>query len=167
MKTPTSIAVWMVLISIVLKLFVFITSNQFTDIGQVAVFGNIFFLLTGIFLGIRLFKKTQLSKETASSFIDDFKAGMKVAALYSVMMAAFVYIYYSFIDISYFDIKLAKQIEMAQEQNMNLEQIKTTGEMVLSPFFQTTITLIGFILLGSFYSSILAFLMRKFPGFGH
>lgn len=167
MKTPLSIAVWMVLISIVLKLFVFLTSNQFTDVGQIAVFGNIFFLLTGIFLGIRLFKKAQLQKTKGSTFIDDFKAGMKVAALYSVLMAGFVFVYYSFIDPSYFDIKLAKQIEVAQSQDMNIEQVKATGEFILTPFFQTTITLIGFILLGSFYASILAFLMRKFSGFGH
>ncbi len=163
-RTPFSIAVWMVLISILLKMGVFLTSNQFTEYGQVAVFGNIFFLLTGIFLGIRLHKRVKLS---TSSFIDDFKAGMKVAAYYAILMAAFVFIYYSFIDYSYFDLKLAKQIEVATEQEMNIEQVKQTGEFVLSPFFQTTISLIGFILLGSFYSAILTFLMRKVPGFGH
>ena len=164
MKSFFSIALWMVGLSVLLKLLVFFTGSQFDAFGRFAIFGNIFFLLFGIFLGLRLHKQKVLS---ASTFIDDFKAGMNVAAYYAILMSAFVYLYYTFIDPDYFDIRLAKQLDIAKENGMNLAEVKKTGAFFLSPFFQTTISLLGFLLLGSFYAAILSFLMRKMKGFGH
>lgn len=161
MKSNISIVVWMIVVSILLKLIVYIQGWQFSDFESIAIFGNVFVLMTGVFLGIRLFK----IQNGKTSFPQDFKAGIRVASLYTLAMTAFVYVYYSFIDAAYFKLKLQKQLELAQENGMNLEQVKQTGEVVLSPFFQSTITLIGFLLLGSFYSAILSFLMRKFPSF--
>ena len=120
--------------------------------------------MAGIFFGIRL-NKMQATEKT--SFVLDFKAGMRVASTYAIFMCAFVYLYYAVIDPSYFDSKLAAQLSLAAENGLDVENAKKTGEFVLSPFFQSTITLLGFILLGTFYSSILTFLMRKMSGFGH
>ena len=160
---PFDLAVRMVLASILLKMIVFFASKQFTFYESVAIFINIFILLTGVFLGIWNYRK---SIGKSDSFISYVKEGMKVAAFYAILMTAFVYIYYSFIDPSYFEIKLAKQLELASKNDLNVKQVKEMGEVVLSPFFQSTITLIGFLLLGSFYSSIVTFLLRKFkPGF--
>ncbi|MEQ8907564.1 MAG: DUF4199 domain-containing protein [Vicingaceae bacterium] len=161
MKSNISIVVWMMVVSVLLKLIVYSQAWQFTDYEKIAIFGNVFVLMTGVFLGIRLFKMQH--KQT--SFPQDFKAGVRVAALYAIAMTAFVYTYYAIIDPTYFDIKLEKQVALAKESGMNLEQVKETGKFVLSPFFQSTVTLIGFLLLGSFYAGILSFLMRKFPGF--
>lgn len=164
MKSFISIATWMVGLSVLLKLAVFFSATQFETFGRFAIFGNIFFLLLGIFFGLRLHKQKVLSK---SSYLEDFKAGMRVAAYYALFMSAFVFLYYNYIDPDYFEIRLAKQLEIARENQMDLEQVKKTGAFFLSPFFQTTISLLGFLLLGSFYSAILAFLMRKMKGFGH
>lgn len=153
----------MVGLSILLKMSIYFSGSQFSTFGRFGIFGNIFFLLTGIFLGIRLFKKIN----SKTKFIEDFKAGMRIAAYYAIFMALFVYVYYKFIDPGYFSIRLSNQLELAAEQGMNLEQVKKTGEFFLNPFFQTTITLMGFLLLGSFYAAMLSFLMRKMKGFGH
>ena len=167
MKSPFSIVVWMMVVSVLLKMIVYSQLWQFTSYEQIAILGNIFVLMTGVFLGIRMFKV----KHTQTSFPQDFKAGMRIAALYAIAMTAFVYTYYAVIDASYFDTKLENQIALAQENNLKLEgeegkidlnQVRQTGEVVLSPFFQSTVTLLGFLLLGSFYSGILSFLMRKF-----
>jgi glucan phosphoethanolaminetransferase (alkaline phosphatase superfamily) len=172
MKTNFSIVVWMMVVSVLLKMLVLAMNWQFTDYERLAIFGNVFILMTGVFLGIRIYKKQNQN----TSFPQDFKAGLRVAAMYAIFMAAFVYTYYAVIDAGYFDLKLEHQIESALEHNqdpankenlINIEQVRQTGEFVLSPFFQSTITLIGFILLGSFYAGILAFLMRKLRGFGH
>lgn len=167
MKSPFSIVVWMMVVSVLLKMIVYSQSWQFTSYEQIAIFGNIFVLMTGVFVGIRMFK----IQHTQSTFPQDFKAGMRIAALYAIAMTVFVYTYYAVIDPTYFDAKLENQIALATESNQNIEgeegkinlnQVRQTGEVVLSPFFQSTVTLIGFLLLGSFYSGILSFLMRKF-----
>lgn len=161
MKSTFSIAVWMMVVSVLLKMITYVNEWQFTDYERVAIFGNVFVLMTGVFLGIRLFKSKAVDITT---FFDDFKAGMRTAAMYAILMTAFVYTYYSIIDPTYFDIKLKNQLVIASENEMDLEQVKKTGEFVLSPFFQSTITLIGFLLLGSFYSGIITFLVRKMRG---
>lgn len=164
MKSSFSIVVWMVVVSVLLKMLVYSMGFQFTNYEKIALFGNVFILMAGIFFGIRL-NKTLATEKT--SFVVDFKAGMRVASTYAIFMCAFVYLYYAVIDPTYFDSKLAAQLTLAEESGLDLENAKQTGEFVLSPFFQSTITLIGFILLGTFYSCILTFLMRKMSGFGH
>ncbi|MEX2380391.1 MAG: DUF4199 domain-containing protein [Vicingaceae bacterium] len=162
MKSTFSIAVWMMVVSVLLKMITYSNGWQFTDYERIAIFGNVFVLMTGVFLGIRLFKKNAVEQ---TNFLDDFKAGMRVSAMYAILMTAFVYLYYSTIDPTYFDLKLKKQLILANENEMDLEQVRKTGEFVLTPFFQSTITLIGFLLLGSFYSGIITFLVRKLRGF--
>ena len=107
MKSTFSIAVWMMVVSVLLKMITYVNEWQFTDYERVAIFGNVFVLMTGVFLGIRLFKRKAVDKTT---FFDDFKAGMRTAAMYAILMTAFVYTYYSIIDPTYFDIKLKKSI---------------------------------------------------------
>lgn len=164
MKTPFSIAVWTVLASVIVKMLVFISNNQFTDIGRYAIFLNIFFIMTAVFWSIREFKKLQGS---TSSFIDDFKIGMKAAAWYAILLSVFVYFYYSTIDSSYFPTLMQSRMELAKEAGVDMNQAKATAEVVLSPFFQSTITLIGFLLMGAFYSALITYFMRKMKGFGH
>lgn len=159
MKSNFSIVVWMMVISVFLKMLIFSLNYQFSWYERVAVFGNVFVLMSGVFFGIRLFKKQQAEK---TSFLQDLKAGMRITALYALLMTAFVYVYYNWIDASYFAEKLQSQLKLAEENGMDLTNVKKTGEFVLSPFFQSTVTLVGFLLLGSFYSAIITFLVRKF-----
>lgn len=161
MKSNFSIVVWMMVVSIALKLGVFLSKLQFTNYERAALFANVFILMTGIFIGIRLFKRMA---STPTSFLSDVKAGMRVAAMYAVFMCAFVYIYYSYIDANYFDLRLESQLALVEENGGDVEQARQGGKFVLSPFFQSTITLIGFLILGTFYASILTFFMRKVRG---
>ena len=164
--SPFDIAVRMLLVSIIFKMIVFFASKQFTFYESIAIFINIFVLMTGVFLGIWNYRKLLNAPQ---SFTDYLKEGMKVAALYAILMTAFVYVYYTFIDSTYFYLKLAKQSALLEESGRATQEIKQATEtmkVVLTPFFQSTITLIGFLLLGSFYASIITFLLRKFkPGF--
>ena len=151
----------MMVVSVFLKMTVYAAGLQFTVYEKAYFFLNLFVLMTGIFLGIRLFKNIQPVK---TSFLADVKAGMKVASMYAVLFSVFIYIYYNNIDTSYFEIKLQNQLKVAEENGFttqDLSKAKETGEFILSPYFQSTVTLIGFILLGTFYSSILTFFMRK------
>jgi len=155
----------MLAISILLKLSIYFNSLQFTSYETVAIFANLLVLMSGVFFGIRLFKSQQ---KEATKYVEDFKAGMRVAAVYALLFAIFLYVYYAYIDPSYFEIKLLKQLELAQNQgNVDLTKAKEMGEFILSPYFQSTISLLGFLILGSFYAGIISFLMRKFSGFRH
>lgn len=164
-KNKRSIVASMLAISFLLKLSVYFNSLQFSNFENVALLANIFVLMTGVFFGIRLFKSQQ---KEASTYIGDFKAGMRIAAVYALFMSIFLYLYYAYIDPTYFEIKLQNQLEAAQNQeNINLEKAKEMGEFILSPYFQSTVSLLGFLILGSFYSAMIAFLVRKFSGFRH
>jgi len=158
MKSIPSIIVWMMVISIFLKLLVYTANWQFTDYEKVYLFGNFFVMMWGIYSGIRLFKKN--AAET-TVYLADLKAGMRIASVYALIMSAFIYIYYSQIDTQYFEQKIQERIELTIKQGEDIEQAKKSMEMVSTPFFQSTLTLIGFLILGSFYSAMLAFLIRR------
>jgi len=159
MKTNFSIVVWMMVFSVFFKMLIYFLNLQFSGYERAVIFGNVFILMTGVYLGIKLFKKEEASKTT---FLQDVKAGMRIASLYAVFMTGFIYLYYSSIDSTYFDQRFADQMSLVEPNNPNFDNIKQTAEFVLSPFFQSTVTLIGFLLLGSFYAAILTFLLRKF-----
>lgn len=161
MKSHFSIVIWMLGISMLMRMLVYAAGLQFTAYENIYFFGNPFIIMVGIFLGIRLFKE-QMPEKT--SFIADAKAGMKVVGMYAVLMSVFVYVYYSYIDPSYFEIKLGNQVDLLAENGASqadLKKARETGELILSPYFQSTVTLILFILLGTFYSSIITFFVRK------
>jgi len=164
-KNKRSIVASMLAISFLLKLSIYFNNLQFSTMDNAVLFANIFILMTGVFFGIRQFKGT---REDVTSYLEDFKAGIRIAAIYAVCMSVFLYLYYAYIDPSYFEIKLQRQLEAAQNQdNIDLAKAKEMGQFVLSPYFQSTLSLIGFLILGSFYSAIISFLVRKFSGFRH
>jgi hypothetical protein len=152
----------MLAISMLLKMLVFAGGYQFTGYEKIYFFGNLFVLMIGIFMGIRLFKD---HSEGITTFLADAKSGMKVAGMYSVLMSLFVYVYYTYIDPAYFEIKLADQMELMSGKEgitaQALKKAKETGQFVLSPYFQSTVTLILFLLFGTFYSALITFFVRK------
>jgi len=161
MKTHFSIVVWMLVVSMSLRMLVFIQNWQFTKWEYFYFFGNPLVMMTGIFVSIRLFKQLSKSK---TSFIADVKCGMKVAGMYSVLMALFAYLYYSYIDSDYLISKLNSQIQTAIENGAtesNVIKHRENGDFFLSAYFMSTVTLVGFIILGTFYSSLITFFVRK------
>lgn len=164
-KSSFSIAVWFVLFSVILKMIVFVMALQFTKIDLFMSIGYVFFLMTAIFIAIRNHK---IQYGGNSTFGEDFKAVMKVTAFYALLMSVFLYAYYTFIDPDYFTIMLQQKVAEAEASgNTNIEQISKAGENVLSPYFQSTASLVIFMLVGGFYSLLITFLVRKIKGFGH
>ena len=127
MISNSAIAIRMTAASVFMKMIVYTMNWQQSNYEKVYFFMNVFILMTGIFFGIRNFKKMEEQLNAARE--------------------------------SNLSAEISEQI--------NIEQVRQTGEFVLSAFFQSTITLIGFIILGSFYSSLIAFFLRKIKGFGN
>lgn len=155
----------MLAISILFKLMVFLNGLQFETFDKIGRFANIFILMTGVFFAIRLYK---VNVKESSSYLDDFKAGMRVASLYAVGMAVFLYFYYEFIDTAYFESRIG-MIKSVNSDNPDFDPAKAREmlEFVYSAFFNSTVSLLGYLLLGSFYSALIAFLVRKFSGLQH
>lgn len=160
----SAIAIRMTIVSIIIKMLVFTMHWQHTNYERVYFFANVFILMTGVFFGIRQYKKAATDR---TDFLQDIKSGMRIAALYAILMTAFVYAYYEFIDPAYFTQKLEMQLQLAAESDIDLEKAKQMGQFALSPFFQSTVTLIGFMILGSFYASMITFLLRRVKGFAN
>ena len=164
-KTVFSTAVWFTVFSVLLKMIIFFSEQQFTDFDLYLGLGYVFLLMTAIFITIRNHK---LKVGGTSAFVDDFKAGMKVTALYAILMSAFIYSYYTFIDPDYFTIMLQQKVAEAEAAgNTNIEEVQKAGEFVLSPYFQSTVSLVIFLIIGGFYSALITFFVRKMKGFGH
>ncbi len=164
-KSSFSIAVWFVLLSVILKMIVFVMALQFTKVDLFMSLGYVFFLMTAIFIAIRRHK---IQFGSSSTFGEDFKAGMKVTAFYAILMSVFLYAYYTYIDPDYFTIMLQQKVAEAEVAgNTNIEQIKQAGQNVLSPYFQSTASLVIFMLVGGAYSLLITYLVRKMKGFGH
>src|SRR5690606_24675287 len=142
---------------------VFVSGRQFTEIDLYLSLGYVFLLMTAIFLSIRNHK---LHFGSGSTFSEDFKAGMKVTAIYAILMSVFLYCYYTFIDPNYFTIMLQQKVAEAMEAgNTNIKEIEKAGEFVLTAYFQSTVSLVAFLMAGGLYSLLIAFLVRKVKGF--
>lgn len=152
----------MLVVSIFMKMTIFAANLQFTGYERIYFFGNLFVIMIGVFLGIRLFKNISPDK---TGFLADVKAGIKVAGMYAVLMSLFVYLYYSFIDSSYFPLKIEEQMRLLEESGRatgdELVKSRETAQFILAPYFQSTVTLILYLLLGTFYSSLITFFVRK------
>lgn len=147
--------------SILLRLIVFANNWQLSNFENIYFLGNTLILMTGVFFGIKIFKQKQQSK---TSFMSDVKEGIKVAGLYAILLSFFAYCYYSYIDPDYFPNKIQTQVELAMKggaEGKNLAQMEKTMGFVLTPYFQSTVTLILYLLLGTFYSSLITFFVRK------
>ena len=152
----------MLVVSIFMKMTIFAANLQFTGYERIYFFGNLFVIMIGVFLGIRLFKNISPDK---TGFLADVKAGIKVAGMYAVLMSLFVYLYYSFIDSSYFPLKIEEQMRLLEESGRatgdELVKSRETAQFILAPYFLSTVTLILYLLLGTFYSSLITFFVRK------
>lgn len=125
----------------------------------------------GSYMGIR--QQRMLSDEDFT-FVMDLKAGMRVAGFYGLLVAVFVFIYYSWINPYYFEQLLATRAdEMArvyaengipqEEITKHIEQFKSFNAQFMSPLPWANMTLFALVFLGAFYSSILALIIRRFP----
>lgn len=97
-----------------------------------------------------------------NAFLSDVKNGVKLAGVYAVLIAAFVFIYYSYIDSDFFPNMTEKiaQGTIAETPDKDPEEIETGVKSFFTPFNYTTITLIGYFCAGVFYSLLFAALKR-------
>jgi hypothetical protein len=118
-----------------------------------------------------------------SNFLVDFKDAMKHAAIYVVLVSAFIWLYYSAIDSDFLEVRITDQLAAHKEylsDPANLAELKKTNPMLeelsaeeilnmeeenkrkfLSPLVTATGSLVGLIFLSITYSLFATVLFRK------
>jgi cation transport ATPase len=167
MKSSFTIAVWMTLASIVAKLTMFSFDVVAQRTVMVSAFINLLVILVGTFFGVRQFK---INAGERTGFKEDVKAGMRVGAIYALLMSVFVYFYYSNIDTTFFAEMIQNRMEMAQRAadagtEVDMENVRQLGTFIFSARTHATITLFAFLLSSALYALMVSFFMRRLPGF--
>ncbi len=142
---------------------------------------NILGLLLAIVFGLKKFIDTDT--ETESNALRDIKNAMTSAVIYSMVVALFMYIYYTWIDQSFFDYKIQEvemqlkevisdpeQLRQLKQSNQSFE-VMTSDEiyekqmenpkLFFSPKFITTLSVLGMLFLSMIYSIIITIIFRK------
>ena len=133
---------------------------------MLTIFVNLLIILVGSFFAVRMFK----INNPASTLKLEVQAGMKTTTTFALMLSLFVLVYYSYIDTHYFPQMIDARVELArsampENPNIDLENVRKTGEMMFSPSTHATITLFGLTVTGAIYCFFIALLMRRLPGF--
>jgi len=120
------------------------------------------FLLLAVFFGIRAF----FISKPESTFVQLFKSGAQASALFSIIVGGFTYVFYKFVDTTFFIGLIEARLDEARSKGYSLEDIeKMTGnlESVFSLVSYVPLTVFLFTLLGMSYSVVVAFIFRKVP----
>ncbi|GAB5539454.1 MAG: hypothetical protein Salg2KO_15570 [Salibacteraceae bacterium] len=118
----------------------------------------LFAFLVALFFGLRSYKKSFLN----SDFTHDVKTGMKITSIFALIVALFTWVYYRWINPSYFEQRIEEAIAQAPAESV--EAITSNVELIFNPFTHSTITLFGMMVIGFFYTLIVVLIMRAKPG---
>jgi hypothetical protein len=177
MKSPLSISVFFALIYVIIKLIVF-NLGKSVELFVPMILVNIMLILLAALFGLRAWKRKHKNQE--DSFLEDLKCTLRNTSMYALLVSGFVFMYYSTIDKDFRD-QLAerqfanvtqKDFKEMQKRDPDMLKDKTLddykklkkNEMQLftSPFMTTTITLMGLMLIGFFYSLLISLAWPRF-----
>lgn len=162
MSRSMKIALVMSAIAIGLKLGLFAMGVEQRAASKIVMAMHLFLILGGTFFGVRGY----VMDHPDAAVKDRVKAGMRVGGIYALIISVFVFCYYQYIDTTYFPEMIANRIELAksamvENPDINLENVKKTGEMFFNPKVHATITLFGLVVTGVIYSVLITFFMKQ------
>jgi hypothetical protein len=146
---------------VIIKLVIFQAGWQYQSVDQYSVYVVFLILLAGIYMGMRETLKAKQQMELKHLI----KSGAKIAALSALIMAGFLYVYYTYIDVNYFPKMIQQRLVMMKENGNTPEEAKeyylTAKYLIFAPDKVATFALFGYLLMGIFYSLISGFLLRR------
>lgn len=144
---------------IIVKMSYFLWLYPNDDWDMYVRFAYLLLFLVALFLGLNSFKSTNRQ----SAFTHDVKAGMKTASIFAMVISAFTWVYYKFINPDYFANRIEEVMNAANASVQKPENAINTAEFIFNAFTHSTITLFGMMVLGFFYTLILVLVMRAKP----
>lgn len=175
-KNPFQVAVTFAVLALIIKLIVFTAEIQHGNMEKYIFFIYMLILNISVFFGIR---SNKIAEGRQTTFGEDFRAGARTASFYAILVAIITYVYYSNIDVHFFDIKRSELIDSFSQaipkslkEGMPLSEVKLKAHGKIlgtytfyTPYFQTLMTMFGLVFFGLFFSGLFAFVMKKMPGF--
>lgn len=126
---------------------------------------NVFpFLIIG---GFTIYGCINYREEECGGFLSygsAFKIGVLIALFASIILGAYNYVFYQFIDPSYVEVILAAEEESLNEKNLPQETIDKRMELIrsyTSPMLLSISTIIMFLISGLFISLITSIFVKK------
>lgn len=168
MDTVFKYAVSAFVLSAALKLAIFYGGYNFQKPDDYYLYAVFMILLLGIFLGMRKRIMETGAKISLKALIKD---GCKVAAIFAVLMAGFLLVYYKFIDPGYFNTMIHDKMALLAESGASVEETMqfylNAKYLFFVPRNVATIALFGYLVLGCVYAVMSGILLRRnlVPGF--
>lgn len=123
------------------------------------------FLLLAIFFGVKDYFKSN----PESNFGKLFKQGAQIGALFSLFVSMFTYVFYRFIDTTFFADQKAERWAQVDKMKMTAEQLtnfQSTMDIIFDPFYHSLITtMVPFMALALTYALIVGGILSKVPFF--
>lgn len=116
-----------------------------------------------LFITLAMKDEKQLS-DGYLSFGKGFKTGFLMMLVVSVIMSAFTYAYFAFINPDFLDYVREKTREEMESRDLSDEQIEQAMDFtkkLMSTGFMSAMALIGNIILGAIFSLVIAAIMKK------
>ena len=157
MNNITKYAVAAALAAIIARMTYFLLLAPDEEWDMYVRFAYLLLFLLALFLGLRAEKIDQ----PQSSFTTDIKTGMKITSIFAIIISSFTFLYYKWINPAFFADKIQNVIDNASGDQA--ENAQRWAELIFSPFSHSTLTLLGVIVIGFFYTIILIMIMRRKP----
>ena len=142
---------------------------------------NMFLLLSSISIGLYLHKKREGFSQ--GNAMDDIKAGMTTGVSYGIVVVAFIYLFYAYINPDYIETMVQEKLVeyragLADPQTLKAvkasneafeildadqiyQEMENSTRATISAFSITTISMLGMIVLSAFYSILVTIIFRK------
>jgi hypothetical protein len=119
---------------------------------------HLLFMLAAVFIAGWQLLKTDPAAEVPALF----KTGFRAAMIYAVIAALFAYALYSWIDPTFFPIKMNALVDQAIKEGHTEAEAREKVGAFFSPFNYATITLAAFMIIGAIDAMVCALLHHKF-----
>lgn len=148
-------------LSVIWKIGIFILGYQHADIGKFSFLIPVAIPILLIQL-ICIVYSNQLFKEGLQSTGDIFKSILQPVLLFSAIYAIFIFIYYKFIDVHFFEIKMQENLKIIENfpeaTPEKVAKYKENSSFFLNPGKQAFFTFTTFSLISMISSVIFAFM---------
>lgn len=160
MKSPLKFALFFALCAIAFRLIIFYGNYSTERTGQYIIMLHLLFILLSVFFGI-MTGGAGITDEK-KGIAEDIKAGAKAGSLYAVIISAFVFVYFRFLDTTHFTTKREELIRLKILDSPDQDPLKIRetieGTITLSNYVVTT--LLGLVAVAFVYSLILTVVNR-------
>lgn len=102
-----------------------------------------------------------LKTDKAATFPDLMREGFKSAAVYALIVALFIWIYYGAVESHYFEHKVNAMVAKGMAEGQPENVIRPRMERFFTPFNYTTITFFTMLIAGAFNALLLGALHHK------